>query len=75
MLRRDSLFLAGTMAKRPRRKAAFTQADVRRTIRAAKAEGATEIEVRIGDEARIVVRMASSTATENTPEQTGEIIL
>jgi hypothetical protein len=40
----------------PRRPATITQADIARTIRAAKQAGATEVEVRVGD-AIVVVRL------------------
>jgi hypothetical protein len=63
------------MAKMPRRKAAFTQSDIARTLRAAKAEGWAEIEVRIGDETSIVVRMSSSTGRETSLEPAGDIVL
>ena len=55
-----------------RRPATITQADIARAIRAAKQAGAAEIEVRVGKEARIIVRLASSTATL---EPDGEIVL
>jgi hypothetical protein len=45
-----------------RRPANFTQADIARAIRAAKQEGAPEIEVRIGA-ASIVVRLSPSTTS------------
>ena len=48
----------------PRRPAAITQADVARVIRAAKAAGASEVEVRLGDGAQIIVRLSTSTALE-----------
>jgi hypothetical protein len=44
-----------------RRPATFTQADVARVIRAAKQAGAAEVEVRIKDQASIVIRLAAST--------------
>ena len=46
------------MSRRPAR---ITQAEIARAIRAAKQEGATEIEVRIKDQASIVIRLAAST--------------
>ena len=58
----------------PRRPAAITQADVARTIRAAKQTGAAEVEVKIGD-ASIVVRIAPSTGQETVLEQGKEITL
>lgn len=44
----------------PRRPAAFTQADIARAIRAAKQTGAAEVEMRLGDGAKIIVRLAPS---------------
>lgn len=59
----------------PRRRAAITQADVARTIRAAKQAGAAEVEVRAGT-ATIVIRIAaSSTVQETALEPVGEIVL
>jgi hypothetical protein len=61
--------------KMPRRPAAITQADVARTIRAAKQAGAAEVEVRVGT-ATILVRIAaSSTGRETSLEPAGEIVL
>jgi hypothetical protein len=51
------------------------QADVARAIRAAKQVGAAEVEVRIGEQSSIVIRLNSSTAGENAIETTGEIVL
>ena len=45
----------------PRRPATITQADVARVIRAARQEGAIEVEVRVGDQASILIRIAPST--------------
>ena len=56
-----------------RRAASFTQADVARVIRAAKKEGAAEVEVTAGN-ARIVVRLEPS-KTDKIPEPDGEIVL
>jgi hypothetical protein len=56
-----------------RRAASFTQADVARVIRAAKKEGAAEVEVQAGT-TRIVVRLEPST-TEKIPKPDGEIVL
>jgi hypothetical protein len=58
----------------PRRPAIFTQADVARAIRAAKQEGAKEIEVRISDKAVMVIRL-SSTGSQPALEDAGEIVL
>lgn len=59
----------------PRRPAAVTQADVARAIRAAKQTGAVEVEVRIGGQSSIVIRLNSSTGTEKPLEPVGEIVL
>ena len=56
-----------------RRTAAITQADIARAIRAAQQVGATEVEVRIGDRAVILVRLC--TATEQRLEADKEIVL
>ena len=57
-----------------RRPATITQADVARAIRAAK-EGAAEVEVRVGDRASILIRIAPSTKSDHLLESAGEIIL
>ena len=44
----------------PRRPAKCTQADIARAIRAAKQAGASEVEIRIGEEAAIVIRLQST---------------
>lgn len=44
----------------PRRAAYLTQADVARVIRAAKQVGAAQVEVKISDQATIVVRLQST---------------
>jgi len=49
-----------------RRPAAITQADIARAIRAAKAAGAAEVEVRT-EGGTIVIRIAPSTASSETP--------
>ena len=49
-----------------RRPAAITQADVARAIRAAKQTGALEVEVRIGEQSSIVIRLNSSTGKETS---------
>ena len=59
----------------PRRPAAITQADVARAVRAAKQAGAAEVEVRIGGQSSIVIRLNSSTDPQRTLEPTGEIVL
>jgi hypothetical protein len=59
-----------------RRPATITQADVARAIRAAKQEGAAEVEVRVvGDRASILIRIAPSTKSDPLLESAGEIIL
>jgi hypothetical protein len=58
-----------------RRPAAITQADVARAIRAAKQTGAVEVEVRIGEQSSIVIRLNSSTGAERPLEPAGEIVL
>jgi hypothetical protein len=57
-----------------RRPASFTQADLARAIRAAKQEGATAVELRIG-RATIVVCLTSSTAFDKAVETFREVIL
>jgi hypothetical protein len=59
-----------------RRPATITQADVARVIRAAKQTGAAEVEIRIGGQSSIVIRLNSSTAEhESALETAGEIVL
>ena len=58
-----------------RRPAAITQADVARAIRAAKQAGAAEIELRLGEKATILIRIAPSTDAEPALEKPGEIVL
>jgi hypothetical protein len=60
------------MARRP---AAITQADVARAIRAAKQAGAAEVEVRVGDKSRIIIRIEESTGEKVALEEAGEIVL
>jgi hypothetical protein len=59
----------------PRRPATFTQADFARAIRAAKQEGAAEVELRVGDQASFLIRIAPSTRSDPLLESAGEIIL
>jgi hypothetical protein len=59
----------------PRRSAAITQADVARAIRAAMQTGAAEVEVRIGEQSSIVIRLKSSTGADKPLEPAGEIVL
>ena len=58
----------------PRRPATITQADVARVIRAAKQEGAAEVEVRVGDQASFLIRIAP-TKSDPLLESAGESIL
>jgi hypothetical protein len=58
-----------------RRPATITQADIARAIRAAKQSGAAEVEIHVGKQASIVIRLNSSTASEKSLEPAGEIIL
>jgi len=61
------------MARRP---ATVTQADIARALRAARQAGAAEVEVRVGEHARIIIRLLSSTGTEAPSlEQSAEIVL
>jgi hypothetical protein len=43
-----------------RRHAIIIQADIARVIRAAKQAGAAEVEVRVGEHSKIVIRLLSS---------------
>jgi hypothetical protein len=56
-----------------RRPATVTQADVARIIRAAKQAGAAEVEVHIGKQATVVVRLNSDSAPTLVPSE--EIVL
>lgn len=58
----------------PQRAARITQAEIARVIRAAKQEGAAEVEVRLGEQGSILIRL-SSTAVKETLEPSQEIIL
>lgn len=59
-----------------RRAATITQADVARAIRAARQEGASEVEVRLAGKSTIVIRIApSSTAQDSGAESAEEIVL
>lgn len=61
------------MARRP---ATVTQADIARALRAARQAGAAEVEVRVGEQARIIIRLLSSTGTEAPSlEKSAEIVL
>jgi hypothetical protein len=58
-----------------RRRATLIQEDIARVIRAAKQAGAAEVEIRVNDGARIVVRITSSTATDIVLAQEPDIVL
>src|SRR5579863_6068550 len=58
----------------PRRPARITQADVARVIRAAKQTGASEVEVKIGDQS-VIVRLDKSTGQNKPLEENERIIL
>ena len=58
-----------------RRPATITQADIARAIRAAKQAGAKEVVVQVGKDAKITVRLTSSTADDAPLEPAGEIVL
>jgi len=60
------------MARRP---ATVTQADIARAIRAARQAGAAEVEVRVGEQARIIIRIVSSTGDVVALEGSREIVL
>ena len=60
------------MSTRP---ANVTQADIARAVRAAKQTGASEVEIRIGQQSSIVIRLNSSASTEKPLEPTREIVL
>jgi hypothetical protein len=56
------------MSNRPAR---ISQAEIERTIRAARKAGATEVEVKIGDEASIRIPLVP----EKSVAESGEIVL
>ena len=58
-----------------RRPAQITQADIARAIRAAKQAGAAEVEVRMGGQTAIFIRLNLSTEDEKRLEPDEEIIL
>lgn len=58
-----------------RRPATVTQADVARVIRAAKQAGASAVQVEIGGQAKITVRINPSTGADSDLEPKGEIVL
>jgi hypothetical protein len=58
-----------------RRRAVLIQADLARVIRAAKQTGAPEVELQVGGETKIIVRLASSTGRDAALEADDEIVL
>jgi hypothetical protein len=58
-----------------RRAATVTQADIARAIRAARQAGAAEVEVRVGEKARIIIRIVPSTGDAVDLEDSREIVL
>ena len=65
-----------TLTAMPRRPALLTQADIARAIRAAKREGAREVEVRVSDKATIIIKLGPpSTGANSALEENGEIVL
>ena len=57
-----------------RRPAAITQAEVARIVRGARQAGAAEVEVRVGEQAKIFIRFALSTG-ETELVEASEIVL
>jgi hypothetical protein len=53
----------------------ITQEEVTRAIRAAKRAGAAEIEVRVGDQASIVIRLVATGQPGETVATSEEIVL
>jgi hypothetical protein len=64
--------LRSIMARRP---SIITQGDVARAIRAAKQAGAAEVEVRVGDHSRIIIRISPSTDEKIVLEEPRDIVL
>jgi hypothetical protein len=58
-----------------RQPAHITQADIARAIRAAKQTGATAVEVRIGDQGALIIRLSSTETRAHDLEQSAEIVL
>jgi hypothetical protein len=52
------------IVRRARRATTFTQAEIARTIRAAKQAGAAVVEVCLGDQAKIVIRLSETTTLD-----------
>ena len=65
----------GTVLKAVRRRAAATQAEVARVIRAAKQAGAAEVEVRLPQQSTIVIRLQPSAAPDIPLAPSEEIVL
>ena len=68
---------SGTLCIRdamPKRPARITQTEVARVIRAAKQAGASEVEVHLGEQPRIIVRLLS-TGEATALEKSGDIVL
>jgi DNA-binding XRE family transcriptional regulator len=59
----------------PRREATITQADIARAIRAAKQTGAAEVEVRVNERSKIIIRLEPSTGDGTALEKSGDIVL
>jgi hypothetical protein len=60
------------MSNRP---ATLLQADIARMIRAAKKAGAAEVEIRLPDGSRGIIRIKPSTGPDASLEESGEIVL
>jgi DNA-binding XRE family transcriptional regulator len=58
-----------------RSRAHITQADIARAIRAAKQAGAAEVEVRVGEDSKIIIRINPSTGEKIMLEEHREIVL
>jgi DNA-binding XRE family transcriptional regulator len=58
-----------------RREAIITQAEIARAIRAAKQAGAAEVEVRINEHSKIIIRLKPSTGDGTALEKLEEIVL
>ena len=59
----------------PRRPAIITPADVARVIRAAKQEGAAEVEIYVGEQLKMVIRINQSISDKIALAEFGEIVL
>ena len=66
--------LRETVKNMARRPASVTQADIARAVRAAKQAGATEVEVRVGNE-RIIIRINPASDAESSLEKSHKIVL